>query len=261
MRLQDGIRIYSPSELNTYARCQLQHYYIYVDKIPRKSALAMVFGSALHEAIEKSILAPIDHLDMFDFFSERFGKLLHEAKMNGIEPFTDKDFTKYSDAAPTLCEMWIKEYRDKYKERIESTEDWCTAPISDSVAIRGRYDALTSDTVIDWKTAGRKPSAPSAGYKMQATLYMLATGRSKFEWVYFITTKTPQIVSKTFEIKDLQQEAEFVKSLILELDEAIRSNAPAPNGYLSEMFGANACAWCSARDYCEFGRKESENEN
>lgn len=250
--LDEGVKLYSISKLNTMDQCPYQAYLNYVEHEPQKNNIWAICGSAIHDALQECV---DEQLQDTSIVAEAVQEELENADIQGIA------FPKDRNGMDSIRENWIanmtrfaKEFKTP-KGKFE-TEQLCIYRINDKAAMHGyidliKYNKDKSLWILDWKTSSNfdKNHLKSAG--RQLAFYALAKQQEGFEvkkvsWVmlkYCVTKwklKNDKIKEKVSEwrnyIKDLRSviEKKLVDAGYDELDidvyihEALDQNSMAP---------------------------------
>lgn len=219
----------SPSMMMTYTNCPLDFYYSYIAKIRIEGEnLHLLFGSAVHGAIEAMYEGHLNPVDKFDeiFVKEEldaeskksFGEyylLGHEMVKNYLEfhPILDTRFA---------LKAGISEHRVRAPIQNPITKEYLRVPLS------GILDRLTDGhRIIEYKTAKKKWDTSEERFKVQTLLYNLwyltEYGKIADETVYLILLKkyrktvrdeTTQIIAFKPTIEDLAEMWEKVDTTL-----------------------------------------------
>ena len=178
MNTQEVKRI-SFSELKNWKECPYRHKLIYIDKLPHFAGNEFTaFGTAIHEACEKSI--PSDEVEAYTIFEKSFKKEVKNLESDGIKINTDLVSEMKSQAKP-ICDQLstsVKEYFGDFQ--IVSVEEQLLEDMNDIESygkkFKGFIDMVikTSDNkyhIIDWKTCSwgwsrDKKSDPMTTYQL-----------------------------------------------------------------------------------------------
>lgn len=176
----------SYSQVNTYLTCPLRYKLQYVDQIPPEfRSAALAFGSGIHEAVgafyHQHLLGDTLRVDqMLDVYREAWrngGE--HEIRFfNGdnegslLEKAQQMLSVLHTAFDPTIAVLGVEEF---FEFNIEGLPSFC-----------GYIDLIEQDrdgsiSIVDLKTAARKPSAPQVGKNLQLTAYSLGAEAIGFD--------------------------------------------------------------------------------
>ncbi len=241
-----GTLTLNPHQIDDYLSCPKKFEYIHVLRVPIMTHHSVVYGSAMHKAIEsyfvakkagKSITAD-DLIEVFrhNWWSEGFITREHEDKRRKQGEKSLREFFSREEAAKNI------------PSEIESKFE---IPMKDlGVKIRGRFDAVytTSPTEIrDFKTSeveNQEQADKKAKSNRQLSVYALAkqaeTGQIPEVSLYFVDSGFIGKVEK--KEKDLDKTREEIEKVA----DGIKSeNFKAAPGY-------QECSRCAYREICPF---------
>jgi hypothetical protein len=156
---QDGRVLISPSRLKTWLDCPLKWKAVYVDEIRSPATPSLVFGTAIHRALE------VHHRSRWlggENSAEELEAVFREAVLDacredGLDPLA-LDLDEFTRQAKLL----IDAYRNTYgNERVSAAELSLAAPIVDAhgelgAQLVGVIDLVTDDRrVVDIKSSAR----------------------------------------------------------------------------------------------------------
>ncbi len=249
---QGVINHFSYSQLSTYLTCPLRYRYQYVERIPPSfTASSLVFGQAVHEAVaacyqshlEGEVLRPDQMLDVYRQTCLGVENLKH---FNGDceDSLTDK------------AKLMLKVFHDAFDPDVQiiGIEEFFEVQFVKQVPpFQGYIDLIEESpnatiSIVDLKTAARKPTKAQASNNLQLTAYTLGAEALGFDpeqlslRLDVVTkTKSPELVR--FETTRTQQErGRFVK-LVKSLWSAIERHA----FFHREDWHCSQCAWA---DHC-----------
>lgn len=238
----DPAAVLSPSSVNQFAHdCQVKWFYRRVLGLPETRGAALGLGTAVHEAIGANFRQKIETREdlpaagVVALFRDAFARQLDEIT---LDPKDDaNDLRECGD-------VMTRVYMEQCAPRIQpaAVETPVRGLIGD-VAVQGFIDVIDTDgDIIDVKTASKKPSGISPGYRVQVSTYAMleskASGRARLDTL----TKTKTVVShaQTLEITDSDRlQATRLYSIA---QEQMRAGVFMPNR------GSHLCS----RKYCSF---------
>jgi len=194
----------SYSQVNTYLTCSLRYRFQYVEKIPPAfTAASLAFGSAIHEAaaafyqtrLEGDELRPDQMLDVY---------LDSWRRAEQVKYFNGDNEESLQEKATQLLQV----FHDAVNPgtRILGVEEFFELPLGGLPPFQGYIDLIeqSSDgtaTIVDLKTASKKPSSANVQANMQLTAYALGAEALGFDpdqlhlrLDVLLKTKTPEMV-------------------------------------------------------------------
>jgi len=203
----------SASQLRTYASCSLQWYFSRRYE-PESVAAALVFGRAIHEAIQGFYQCRLEGItislaEMMRLFD---GSCASETK--AISFNKTEDATSLREKAERMLQTFLKEVQPG---EIIGVEEPFTSPTEPGLPpLTGRIDLLEIRTdldgvkrlhLVDFKTAATRPSTISDLSTDQLILYALAAQRTGLlaefnlplvlRYDVLTKTKSPEMISLT----------------------------------------------------------------
>lgn len=175
---------FSPSSIQLYIDCPLAFYYNYIAKIqiPQKK-IHLLFGTAIHQAIEDGIYGKQNPYEVFENTFEK-SKLLDEEK-NLHKEYVDLGLEmvkNYSKAHPILNKLYHLNNGESEKYIRRNLINPITGEES-SLPMSGKLDRLTFSEnnehnhpysrIIEYKTSKNKWKVEDANFKIQTLLYNL----------------------------------------------------------------------------------------
>ncbi len=246
--------VLSPSQVNCFLTCSAKWWFKYGAGLPDPKGGSLVRGLAVHKMAEfwwrqQLAGAAIEIDDLAGPYDAVWDELSSDAAFAEDD---DPDELKRQGA------MLLRKYLEDAAPEIHiaSIED-IERPVQGEIAgvkVRGIIDMIdASGTIVDVKTAAKKPSGLDAGYRFQLATYRQleprSNGRARLDTL--VATKTPQLVKIEHEIT--VQDQLLTQSLYPLVREGIREGLYFPNR------GANLCSrrYCNFCDACEreFGGK------
>jgi DNA helicase-2/ATP-dependent DNA helicase PcrA len=231
-------------QLDDYATCPLKYQYIHVWRVPLLTHHRVVFGSAVHKAVQRHFQArlegrPFGEDEIVEAFraawvSEGFLSREHEEQRQRAGEEMLRRFHRTDAAAPlrpTAVEQDFAFYAGETK-------------------VVGRYDLVVEDagrvTLLDFKTGAvdderkaQERAANSVQLDLYALAYLRTTGRLP-DWVELRFLETGIAGGR----QPTRERAEAMEAQVQEVAAAVRSRAfPARPSYL-------ACGQCPFRDIC-----------
>ena len=267
---------HSYTSLNTYLNvCQLQYYYRYVEKAqPERTAVALPFGTAMHEALSRQaqaaksgkLLPAKELLDAFAVFFRANCDAAENLVFRREETYDDQ-----IDLAARMFETVTKEWVDYYNIRSVAEPFRMELP-GLSRPLVGELDMVVTETtpfdeqgdaprpvVVDFKTASRSWSEDQPHRALQATVYAYGyrekhgvTPSCRFD----VITKTKQ--PKVQHLRTVRGEDSFLRleKLLVAADRAIQAGVFLPS---ETSFACGDCPFAGrcADWHCETSRRIS----
>ena len=172
------------SQLKDWHFCPFYHKLVRIDGLKGfRGNTFTAFGNAIHDTCESMLTEGLDR--PYDFFLERFGKVLNELRSDGIE-IDDGLVEKMEEQARPLVELVLPELEEYFGEyEVVSAEELLYEDIDDSELMYKGYIDLVLRTpdgkthVIDWKSCSwgwdaRKKSDPMVTYQLTFYKYFYA---------------------------------------------------------------------------------------
>ena len=241
--------VLSPSQVNTFLTCSTKWWFKYGAGLPDPKGGSLVRGLAVHKLVEYwfrqklagNVVEVDDLSDTYDAAWEAVAADAHFAN--------DDDPEELKRQGAQLLRKYLEEVAPELDvTQIEQPVDGEIAGIK----VRGFIDLMASDgTIIDVKTAAKKPSGLDSGYRLQLATYRQlaprANGRVRLDTL--VATKTPQLVKIEYETTVADQL--MTQHLYPLVREGMREGLYFPNR------GSNLCSckYCNFAEACckEFG--------
>jgi putative RecB family exonuclease len=245
----------SVSRVQAYLACSLQYRFRYVDHVPQPwRVAALAFGSSIHAAVEYfhrerlARRAPTSRevVSMFDadWYAQNTSPLVFRE---------GESSDRLSEAGRALLAQYVRSTKAEPECVEQAFEVELVDPESGEdldVRLIGALDLVERDgTVVDLKTAAKKPSAADLEQHLQLSTYalvtLLRTGRiPPLRLDVLLKTKDPRVLKfpTQRDVSDLSWTAELIRSVA----QAIRSESfhPSPSWRCTECeFFAQCQAW------------------
>ena len=256
----------SPSGLAKFIECPREWQQTYIQGRPDKPAEVLIVGSAFHSAMEFNFKQKIssgvdlDLVELIDYhdsvgFDDR---LVADQEKAGMEIVWK---TSYEEAK-TRARLMIGEYRNRVCERLQpiAVEQKFEVPMGLPVKIQGRYDLLTPEVGIDWKSGQKKQYSPKTAWLLQALIYSFATGKPVEFHTISCSPKTHDVGIVTpvesAELLVLLSQGEVdgltavVHSVAMEMVDCMRRYGPDEPWPARGRFHIFACDYCSFSSDC-----------
>jgi RecB family exonuclease len=220
--------VLSPSQVRTFTDCQTRWMYRYVLDQPETRSSALGLGTAFHEAIGQNFREKIGTKK--DLPAEAVVGMFHASWAAQAETLTftdDEDPQEIEDCGAAMVEAYMQNVAPLIQPAAVEV------PVSGELGgarVKGKIDVLTTDgTIIDSKTASKKPSSVAADYRFQVSTYVQlhsdASGSARLDTV--TKTRTIAVHQTTLQIGEADR-AQTAKMYPL-VQEAMRSGLYVPN--------------------------------
>jgi putative RecB family exonuclease len=193
--------VQSPTSVSTFLDCSAKWYYRKVLHLPETRGSALGLGTAVHCALAENFRQKLETRE--DLPAEGVTAIYRSAMQEQLDTITlqeDEDAREITQKGEDLVRL----YMDQAAPRIEpaAVERAVEGMIGD-VPVCGVIDVLTADgTVIDIKTASKKPSGMAADHRLQLTTYAMlepaASGRCRRDAL--AKTKTISLTPLSMEV-------------------------------------------------------------
>ena len=237
----------SPSQASTYLNCSARWRFKYILGLPDPAGGGAARGRAVHKAIEYymrakmsgMILTAADVMDEWDYIWDDAAECASFAGYENVEAL--------KASGKVLAEKYLTEAAPSIEPAAVEVP---LAGAINGVAVRGIADIITIDgTVIDIKTASRKPTGISGDHALQLATYVaLYEGSNGEAQIHsLVSTKEPQLIQ--LESAPGAKGRQFVNRIYPMVVDAINGGLFMPNR--SSML----CAKCPYQSECcdEFG--------
>jgi len=250
----------SYSSINTYLLCPKSWEFRYILKPRVPVAVALPFGSAIHEAIQTYVAAKAEGHEvkpLIDLWPDCWQGAVNERR-NKDNIKWDRPFSYYTDLGDKMLSA------PNVVAAVEAIEPMVvlapaeTAVIERKVEFRvpgvpipviGYIDMIAADGVpVDFKTASRKWSTGKEHGEIQPDFYLLGLNQENYDlnpghkFRYYIFTKTKNPICQVLETSRYWGDLFFTMKLIKETWEAIQAG----------VFPPNPTGWKCSKKYCEY---------
>lgn len=238
---KDFIKI-SRQVVDDYYTCPKKFYYIHVVRIPLMENHALMFGTAVHSAINRHLTRrmrgePVSLEQILLDFKTAF----HNVGFVSVE----HEQLRYAAGKEALTQFFIKDQSEPLPTALESTFEFALG----NTVIYGRYDAIygegESTTIYDFKT-GEVKTQEDADRRVKESTQMMIYALSWYKrfgivpktTLYFIESGLKSEI--VFDMKKLEETEE----MIVETVAGIKSNDMTPK---PDMF---SCRFCPFNTIC-----------
>jgi RecB family exonuclease len=237
--------VLSPSQASTFLSCSAKWWFRYGLGLPDPAGGAAVRGKAVHSLIEYAMRAKMAGVVLEAAGISDAWEAVWDEAAEGAEFAADDDVEALKASSARLARKYLAEAAPSIEPAAVEV------PVSGTIAgipVRGIADLVTVDgTVVDIKTAGRKPSGLAADHALQLATYTAlvegASGKARLDTL--VATKEPQFVR----IDHMPGEAgrRLVERVYPLVAEGIAGGLYLPNR------SSNVCSrrYCAFADKCE----------
>jgi len=256
----------SPSGLGKFIECPREFQQEYLLARPQLPSENLIVGGAFHLAMEfnfkQKIQSGIDLpvVELIEFHDDAgFDAKLDEDQAKAGEAIVWK--TSYDDAK-ARARLMIGEYRNRVAERIQpiAVEQKFSVPMGLPVPVQGRYDLLTNEVGIDWKSGQKKTYKPKTSWLLQALIYSFATGKpvefhtvacsDKDHNVGIVTGLESEALLVLLSQDEVDGLTNVVQSVAMEMVDCMRRYGPDKPWPARGRFHIFACDYCSFKRDC-----------
>jgi RecB family exonuclease len=204
-RAQTEAHALSPSQVSTFLDCAARWYFGKVLKLPDPQNGALALGRAIHAAaaaVMREKAAAGGELPGYDLALETFSAAWAE-ELSRAELAPDEQRIELADTGRRMLQLWHTQVAP------EISPAAVELPISGVIGgthVNAIIDLVTTDgTVIDLKTAAKKPGAIRADHAFQLATYGMLGDYQTARLVTITKTTTPAIVQHTLDIGPQQR--------------------------------------------------------
>ena len=256
----------SPSMLNLLVECPRQFQQRYLLDTREKPAENLVLGTAFHAAMQLNMQQKIESyvdlplVEVIDWYDDSGFAAVVEQEQEKTELEIVWD-TSYEDAK-TRGRLMVGEYHRAISPRLQplAVEGAFSVPMGLPVPVTGRFDLLTEQVAVDWKSSKKRTYKPKTTWLIQAAIYSFATGKPvEFHTVACTTTDhkvgivTP-LESEALLINPSEGEINafqrMIAALVDEMTYYMRQYGPEAPWPTRGRFHIFACDYCSFRADC-----------
>ncbi|AEE15331.1 hypothetical protein Thena_1724 [Thermodesulfobium narugense DSM 14796] len=221
----------SPSSLNLLLTCPFAYKLKYIDRVQPKFNINTIAGSAFHFALSKYFKT-----NRYDFESSWKEYRNYNPEVLSLS-FNEEDKIKNNLFA--MLKIYEPFARDL---KVISSEEPFNIDIND-IGFKGIVDAITEDSIIDFKTTNRIPSDITSSHIIQTSIYSILTGIDKVE-LHYISEKRV-VIYKTQVSSEMKEKTLM---LIENVKDILENKIFLPNGLVHPY----ACKYCSVSNFCYF---------
>lgn len=242
--LQDSagrIRL-SFSRIDTYRRCPQQFRFSYVDRLPRRPAPPLSFGTSIHRALEwfydRKLPQPPSERELLDALYDAWDS-------SGFGSHDRATQVAYYRHAQDVLRRFHRRASMRYRLPV-STEAWFELPLDDAVVV-GSIDRVDCDedgtlAVVDYKTNRRVGDRGRVASSLQLAIYALAC-----EHLY---GRLPGRVTLDFLVAGVEVTVPLSDLDLAGARAVARATAAAIREGRYEPQPSAWCQWCDFRGLC-----------
>jgi hypothetical protein len=233
------MRLFNYSSLSAAYQCQQYYKYTYIDglKTPQNGDLA--FGSAVHFAVEQSLMNEEDPVADFQVYWENVKK-------------QDLKYGRYKhDDLSNMGEIFVSRFHNKYRKRIEPRlveQELHTDTFRGTPDCVGEYEGVMS--VIDFKTSSTRYNASRAFLSEQMHLYAHLAKETQgidvkqLVYVVFLKSNTSPIIQVVSEEFNAEHAKRLLDNTKLQRDDLLKKevdNTPFSRNLSNCIHGEFKC--------------------
>lgn len=254
---------YSYSQLQAAYRCQTYYKLLYVDKliptVPKNADL--MFGSAVHFALEQYLTSSADIKEAFHIYWDRECEKLSYGRFKQGELETQADILLTRFVNLHAKKIKVKQLEQRLYGTLHGDSN-SLIKVEGTPDLIGEYSGKLS--IIDFKTAGYRYPNEKIFLNEQMYLYSHLARQNKFDieqivYIIFIKGSVPSIQTlvRPLDIVELDKVLVNIKAQCLQLDNLHKTNQWSYNSNSCKM-GARQCDFF---EQCWKGYKNEPNEN
>jgi len=255
--LASGIRT-SYSKLSCWLNCPRKFKYRYRDESPEeRTAVALLFGSAIHEAAEAFLKSlpcgnPISFDEVLGVFNRALSDTTKLAEEQGAPvDWGETSLKQVSEKGEQMLAVFLDQVDRKIK--VVATELTFEVELTPGQVVAGVIDVVLDEgngryRVVDLKTAAASYGPDRLEFDLQPTTYIAAAEKifnapGKIDFEYWLLTKTKTPALKILPVvRNARDHAELLETMD-EVEEAvIRGVFPRQRGFM--------CFGCEYADRC-----------
>ena len=236
--------VLSPSQVRTFLECSARWWFKYGLHLPEPKTASLALGLALHSTLEANFRQKLETHEDLDAMG-----MVAVFRDAWREQWGETEFRDDEDPAAIgkVGELLVTKYMEEAAPHIEpaAVELDVEGEIA-GVKVRGRVDLLDAEgTLIDIKSAARRPSGVSPDYAFQLATYRQltpgASGQVRLDTL--VRTKTVQLVQHAYTVgaPDL-----LATQVLYPL---------AQEGVRSQLYYPNRQSILCSRKHCAFWRQ------
>lgn len=186
--------VLSPSQASCYLSCSARWRFKYILGLPDPAGGGAVRGKAVHKAVEYYMRAKMAGVVLDTQAVMHDWDVMWDEASEGAEFAAHEDVESLKTSGAILATKYLEEAAPHIEPAAVEVP---LAGRINGVAVRGIADIVTTDgTVIDLKTASRKPSGVSGDHAFQLATYVElcneSNGHARIDSL--VSTKEPQLV-------------------------------------------------------------------
>lgn len=238
----------SHSQLETWSQCNLRWRFQKIDRIQAAPSEALILGTAFHAALEADGRASerLKDYQLLAIFEKAFQSELKTADPTGL--ISNEKRIALRRKAQLMITEYIKTVQPHY-DPLAVEQDF-SFMIDNDIQMRGRIDALTAVSLVDWKTASKPWNPGDQDHKDQATAYLIARpDQTRVSFAVFAPNGESCSFQSLATTRTEEQKAQY-RLKVLKVADEIRAAKESGN------YAANPgplCGWCGYLGACSAG--------
>ncbi|MEO1783459.1 PD-(D/E)XK nuclease family protein [Thermodesulfobium sp. 4217-1] len=221
----------SPSSLNLLLTCSYAYRLKYIDKVQPKFNINTVAGSAFHFTLSRFFKT-----NSFDLESSWKEYRYYNPETLTLSVLEEDKIKNNLFAMLRLYEPFARDLK------VISSEEAFSMDIG-NIRFQGIVDAITEDSIIDFKTTTRIPSNITSSHIIQTSIYSILTNIDRVE-LHYISDKRV-VIYKTQISNEMKEKTLMV---IESVKDILENKTFIPNGLIHPY----ACKCCSVSNFCCF---------
>ena len=213
----------SYTQINSYETCPLKYKYAYVDNIPYRPGLSMIFGSFIHDVMEVFY----KNFQETKEFKKEYLLKLFEDNWPKVTFSSKRQEEDYREKAKEMITVYFERNKNTKNDPIFIEKSF-VFQLDNNITINGRIDRIDKINdekveVIDYKSSFREPPQRDIDKDYQMTIYAMVT-KEVFKLspdllsVYYVMT------DKKFETQRNEDDFEDFKVAAKNIADQIKAN-------------------------------------
>jgi len=248
--------------LNNYIKCPWRYFFRNLLQLPDVKSMSMIFGSAIHGALNKYLIALRDSKVDFDYILKEYKQTLSK------QPLNEKELGELMKKGESVLKGYYKEKAMWWDKDLGSEVEIKGIRFDDGIFLNGKIDMIEKIdksgrvTVYDFKTGKPKTrnyiegklNTASGDYKRQLVFYKLLLERFKKDKHRF------KVEKGVIEFIEPDEKGTFHSELfvisqdeVVELEKLIRrvGNEIKNLSFWEKKCEDKNCSYCKMRSYLE----------
>ena len=231
----------SPSQVSTFLDCAYRWYCSHALQLPDPPNGGLALGRAIHTTAAAVLRMHMQgdprptRVAVVSHFEQSLGQEIRESQLA-----PDESAEEMRTRGAAMIALWFDRVAPEIGQpagvEVEMTGEIGSTPVN-AIA-----DVITSELIIDLKTAAKKPGEISSDHTFQLVTYAMLANRDTARLITITKTKEPAIVQHTLSVTDSHRK--YAESIYPAVAEAMTSGLYLPR---------RASYLCS-RKHCAFWR-------